>query len=83
MLPNEAIRALVREDKAHQIYSIIQVGGASGMRTMNQSLYEQYRRGAITYDDALSHSSKPDDLKNTFKRAGMAGSGKGRGGGAR
>ncbi|MHC4915009.1 MAG: type IV pilus twitching motility protein PilT [Planctomycetota bacterium] len=72
MLPNEAIRALVREDKAHQIYSIIQVSGGVGMRTMNQSLYEQYRRGAITYDDALSHSSNPEDLKNMFKRAGSS-----------
>ena len=72
MLPNAAIRALVREDKAHQIYSIIQVSGGVGMRTMNQSLYEQYRRGAITYDDALSHSSNPEDLKNMFKRAGSS-----------
>ncbi len=72
MLPNEAVRALVREDKAHQIYSIIQVSGASGMKTMNQSLYDQYRRGVITLDDALGHTSNPEDLKNMFKRAGSA-----------
>jgi twitching motility protein PilT len=73
MLPNEAIRALVREDKAHQIYSSIQVGGASGMRTMNQSLYEHYRRGAITFEEALNHSSNQEDLRNMFKRAGPGG----------
>jgi len=81
MLPNSAIRALIREDKAHQIYSIIQVGGGAGMRTMNQSLYEQYRHGSITYDDALAHSSNPEDLKNTFKRAGATKKGGSAGGG--
>jgi len=68
MICNSAVRSLIREDKAHQIYSIIQTGGKSGMRTMNQSLYEAYRAGLITYDDALAHSSDPDDLKRIFQR---------------
>jgi Tfp pilus assembly ATPase PilU len=38
------------------------------MRTMNQSLYELYRGGAITYEDALSRSTDPEDLKRTFQR---------------
>ena len=63
-----AVRALVRDDKAHQIYSIIQTGGKHGMRTMNQSLYELYRAGLVTYDDALARSGDPDDLKQTFQR---------------
>ena len=75
-MPNEAVRALIREDKAHQIYSIIQVGGSQGMKTMNQALYELYRRGQVTYEDALAHSTNPADLKNTFKRAGAAPSGR-------
>ncbi|HOX05989.1 MAG TPA: type IV pilus twitching motility protein PilT [Planctomycetota bacterium] len=69
MLPNEAIRALIREDKAHQIQSSIQVGGNVGMRTMNQSLFELYKRGQITYEDAIHHTSDPEDLKRTFQRA--------------
>ncbi|MHC5037035.1 MAG: type IV pilus twitching motility protein PilT [Planctomycetota bacterium] len=68
MVCTPAVRALVREDKAHQIYSIIQTGGKYGMRTMNQSLYELYRAGLITYDDALSRSTDPEDLKRTFQR---------------
>ena len=69
MMPNEAIRALIREDKAHQIQSSIQVGGTVGMRTMNQSLFELYKRGQITYEDAIHHTSDPEDLKRTFQRA--------------
>jgi twitching motility protein PilT len=63
MIANEAIRALIRDDKAHQIYSHHpDRWQASGMRTMNQSLVELYRHGAITHEDALSRSTDKDDL---------------------
>src|SRR5207247_5548763 len=68
MLANSAIRSLIRDDKAHQIYSIIQTGGKLGMRTMNQSLHELCRRNLITYDDAISYSGDVEDLKRTFAR---------------
>ena len=68
MRPNEAIRAMIREDKAHQVYSVIQTGSKSGMQTMNQSLFDLYRSGKITFDDALSYSGNPEDLKRTFQR---------------
>jgi twitching motility protein PilT len=68
MIANSAIRSLIRDDKAHQIYSIIQTGGRYGMKTMNQSLYELYRSNSITYDEAMKHSTDPEDLKRTFKR---------------
>jgi len=54
MIVNPAIRALVRDDKAHQIYSIIQTGGKMGMKTMNQSLYDLYRSNVVTFEDALA-----------------------------
>jgi twitching motility protein PilT len=64
MVPNAAIRNLVREDKVHQIYSQIQVGQAkSGMQTMNQSLLWLYQRRVISFDDAMARSSDPDELK--------------------
>jgi twitching motility protein PilT len=69
MIANSAVRSLIRDDKAHQIYSIIQTGGKLGMRTMNQSLADLVRRGSITYDQALLHSSDPEDLKRTLARA--------------
>ena len=64
MVPNAAIRNLIREDKVHQIYSQIQVGQAkSGMQTMNQSLFFLWQRRIISFDDAMSRSSDPDELK--------------------
>ena len=68
MIANSAVRSLIRDDKAHQIYSIIQTGGKLGMRTMNQSLHELCRRNLITYDEALAHSGDVEDLKRTFSR---------------
>jgi twitching motility protein PilT len=64
MVPNPAIRNLIREDKIHQIYSQMQVGQAKfGMQTMNQSLASLYQRRLITYDDALGRSSDTDELR--------------------
>ncbi len=68
MVANSAVRSLIRDDKVHQIYSIIQTGGKHGMQTMNQSLYELYRKKYITYDDALAHSGDPDDLKRVMAK---------------
>lgn len=71
-IPTPAIRNLIREDKAHQIYSMMQTGQAKfGMQTMNQSLFELYKKGLITHDDALSKSTIPDELINMMQRASM------------
>ena len=71
MVANQAIRACIRENKAHQIYSLIQTGGKYGMRTMNQALFEVYNTNAITYDEALARTTDPEDLKRTFQRAAV------------
>jgi twitching motility protein PilT len=64
MIPNPAIRNLIREDKVHQIYSIMQTGQSmSGMQTMNQSLINLYQRRLITRDDAVTFSPEPDELE--------------------
>jgi twitching motility protein PilT len=63
MVPNPAIRNLIREDKIHQLYSTMQTGQAKhGMQTMNQSLFDLYSRGLISYEEALGRSSIPDEL---------------------
>lgn len=65
MIPNAAIRNLIREDKIHQIYSQMQVGQAKfGMQTMNQSLASLYQRRLITLEEAISRSSDPEELRN-------------------
>jgi twitching motility protein PilT len=68
MLVNHAIRSLVREQKIHQMYSVIQTGQKEGMRTMNQTLYELYVNRTITLDQALARSNDPDDLMRLMNR---------------
>ena len=67
MVVNAAIRALIREDKAHQIYSIIQTSGRLGMRTMNQALAELTKMNLVHMDEAMAHSSDVDDLKRQLQ----------------
>jgi len=69
MVATDAVRAMIRDDKAHQIYSVIQTGSRQQMRTMNQALHELYRAGQITYDTAYGHTMDPEDLKRLFQRA--------------
>jgi twitching motility protein PilT len=69
MISNPAVKALIRDDKAHQIYSIIQTGGKLGMKTMNQSLADAVKSNAITMDDAISRTSDVEDLKRLLARA--------------
>ncbi|MCB9709160.1 MAG: type IV pilus twitching motility protein PilT [Myxococcales bacterium] len=62
MIPNAAIRNLIREDKVHQIMSAMQVGqGTTGMQTMNQSLYALFVAQKITREEALTRA--PDALE--------------------
>jgi twitching motility protein PilT len=64
MVPNPAIRHLIRDDKVHQIYSAMQVGqGKFGMQTMNQSLASLVQRRLITMDDASGRSSDEQELR--------------------
>ncbi|MBW2700263.1 MAG: PilT/PilU family type 4a pilus ATPase [Deltaproteobacteria bacterium] len=65
LVPNPAIRNLIREDKVHQIYSQMQVGQAKfGMQTMNQSLYALFARKQISLDDAIGRSNNVDELRD-------------------
>ena len=63
LIPTTGIRNLIREDKAHQIYSAMQAGQAgTGMQTMNQAIAEIFKKGSISKTDALSYSLVPDEL---------------------
>jgi twitching motility protein PilT len=57
-----AIRALIRDDKVHQIYSLMQAGQKHGMQTMNQSLYAHWVNREIGEMEAIHRSNDPDDL---------------------
>jgi twitching motility protein PilT len=65
MIPNSAIRNLIREDKIHQIYSSMQVGQEKfGMQTMNQSLASLYQRRMTSLEDAMGRSPDVDELRD-------------------
>jgi len=64
MVPNMAIRALIRDDKVHQLYSQMQMGQDKfGMQTMNQALFTLVHRKLVSMDVALTRSPEPDELK--------------------
>ncbi|HKZ53290.1 MAG TPA: type IV pilus twitching motility protein PilT [Candidatus Acidoferrales bacterium] len=69
LVPNSAIRNLIREDKIHQIYSAMQTGQEKfGMQTFNQSLATLYFQKKIALDTAVSRSSNPDELQEMISR---------------
>lgn len=69
LVPNAAIRNLVREDKIHQIYSMMQTGQEKfGMLTFNQSLAALYFKKQITLELAMSRSSNTDELQDLINR---------------
>ncbi|MFM9905754.1 MAG: type IV pilus twitching motility protein PilT [Pyrinomonadaceae bacterium] len=69
LVPNSAIRNLIREDKIHQIYSMMQTGQDKfGMQTFNQSLATLFHKKQITLEAAMQRSSNADELKELIDR---------------
>jgi twitching motility protein PilT len=69
MIPNPAIRNLIREDKVHQIYSSMQTGQEkAGMQTMNQSLATLYFQRTISLETAMMQSSNREELQEMVNR---------------
>jgi twitching motility protein PilT len=72
MIPNPAIRNLIREDKIHQIYGQMQTGQLdSGMQTFNQSLLKLYQRGLITVNDAMARSPNLEEFRQMLGEASV------------
>jgi twitching motility protein PilT len=64
LIPNAAIKNLIREDKLHQIYSQMQMGQTgSGMQTMNQALHQLYTRRVISLEEAYANSGDAEELR--------------------
>ena len=69
MVPNAAVRNLIREDKVHQIYSSMQSGQDKfGMQTFNQALATAYFQKQITLEVAMARSSNTDELQEMINR---------------
>ena len=72
LVPNPAIRNLIREGKTHQIYSVLQTGSAQGMQTMDASLATLVRQGKITQKYAESRSTTPEELRRLLGSTSLA-----------
>ena len=70
LVPNPAIRNLIREGKTHQIYSTLQTSGSIGMQTMDSHLAQLVRRGKITRSLAEQRASVPEELKRLLAGSG-------------
>jgi twitching motility protein PilT len=62
MICTPAIRSLIRDEKIHQIYSLMQAGKKHGMQTMNDALQQLYLQREITLEEALKRSGDPAEL---------------------
>ena len=72
LVPNPAVRNLIREGKTHQIYSVLQTGAAQGMQTMDSALATLVRAGKISQALAESRSSSPGELGRLLGAGAMA-----------
>jgi twitching motility protein PilT len=77
LFPDDAVRNLIRQGKVEQVYSVMQTSTAKGMQTMEQSLADLVIRKVITLEDALSRSSRPEQLFGLLERAGVVTSSEG------
>ncbi len=68
MVATPAIRALVRDEKEHQIYSTIQAGAKYGMQTMNQSLYTLYAKRLITLETAFDYTPNIEEFEHMVEQ---------------
>ena len=72
LLLNPGIRNLIRENKLHQIETMMQVGQKkSGMTTLNQNLFTLFKQGHITKEQAIQNTQDVDQMLNIFKKAGI------------
>jgi twitching motility protein PilT len=72
MLPDYAVRNLIRQRKLEQMYSVMQTGTARGMQTLEQSLAELVQRGTVTTEVAVESSSYPEQLLDLLGRSASA-----------
>src|SRR5690606_5761271 len=71
LVATPAIRAVIRDDKVHQIYSLMQAGKKHGMQTMNDALYQLYMSREIVKDEALRVSPNPSEFLRSIGETPM------------
>ena len=78
LICTQAVRALVREGKVHQVYSHMQAGQKYGMQTMNQALFAAVVSGDISQEDAVEYSMDPRELTEMYEKRGVESRGRDR-----
>lgn len=78
LIATPAVRACIRDEKIHQIYSLIQAGAKFGMKTMNLSLYELYAKKKVAYNDAIARSSNVQEFEEMIRQGSLRGDGSSR-----
>jgi twitching motility protein PilT len=73
LLPDDAVRNLIRQGKVEQVYSIMQTNTKRGMQTLEQGLADLVRSAVVTRDVALTYSSRREQLEGLLERAGVSG----------
>jgi twitching motility protein PilT len=71
LLPDDAVRNLIRQGKVEQIYSVMQTNTSRGMQTMEQSLGDLIQRRVVDLELGLSRSSRPSQLIGLLERSGF------------
>src|ERR671931_657538 len=71
LLPDDAVRNLIRQARVEQIYSVMQTGTQRGMQTLEQALVDVVTRGVVTKESALTCTSRPDQLLGLLERSGF------------
>src|SRR5437016_422295 len=71
LLPDDAVRNLIRQAKVEQVYTIMQTNTARGMQTMEQALADLTIRGVVNVNEALARSSRADQLIGLLERSGF------------
>ena len=71
LVPDDAVRNLIRQGKIEQVYSFMQTGSKRGMQTMEQSLADLVSKHLITVEQAVSRSTRPEQLLGILERSGI------------
>jgi twitching motility protein PilT len=66
------IKAVIREGKIHQIYSLMQAGQKHGNQTMNQALFQAVQDRALSAEHALDHCTDPVELEGMLRKVSYA-----------
>jgi twitching motility protein PilT len=72
LLPDDAVRNLIRQAKVEQIYTVMQTSSARGMQTMEQALADLVLRHVVSLDEAMASTTRPEQLVGILERAGVA-----------